>query len=77
MQGRSGARIFIRITRQFGWTKSVLTHQSDNQNYEKALLNQIIRLVSFSLYLHSSKLSESQMEKEPPSRIIIDRRANR
>jgi predicted nuclease of restriction endonuclease-like (RecB) superfamily len=31
---------YIRMTRRFGWTKNVLTHQIDNQSYEKTLLNQ-------------------------------------
>ncbi len=31
---------YIRMTRKFGWTKNVLTHQIDNQSYEKTLLNQ-------------------------------------
>ncbi|NEQ11596.1 MAG: DUF1016 domain-containing protein [Moorea sp. SIO4E2] len=31
---------YIRMTRKFGWTKNVLIHQIENQNYEKTLLNQ-------------------------------------
>lgn len=31
---------YIRSTRKFGWTKNVLTHQIENQTYEKTLLNQ-------------------------------------
>lgn len=31
---------YIRMTRKYGWTKSVLTHQIENQSYEKTLLNQ-------------------------------------
>ena len=31
---------YIRMTRKFGWTKNVLTHQIENQTYEKTLLNQ-------------------------------------
>lgn len=31
---------YLRMTRKFGWTKNVLTHQIDNQSYEKTLLNQ-------------------------------------
>jgi predicted nuclease of restriction endonuclease-like (RecB) superfamily len=31
---------YIRLTRKFGWTKNVLTHQIENQTYEKTLLNQ-------------------------------------
>lgn len=31
---------YIRMTRKFGWTKNVLTHQIENQSYEKTLLNQ-------------------------------------
>lgn len=32
---------YIRMTRKFGWTKSVLIHHIDNQTYEKTLLNQV------------------------------------
>lgn len=28
------------MTRKYGWTKSVLIHQIENQSYEKTLLNQ-------------------------------------
>lgn len=28
------------MTRKFGWTKNVLTHQIENKSYEKTLLNQ-------------------------------------
>ena len=31
---------YIRMTRKYGWTKNVLTHQIENQTYEKTLLNQ-------------------------------------
>jgi len=31
---------YIRMTRKFGWSKSVLIHQIDNQSYEKSLLGQ-------------------------------------
>jgi predicted nuclease of restriction endonuclease-like (RecB) superfamily len=31
---------YIRMTRKFGWSKNVLVHQIDNQNYEKSLLGQ-------------------------------------
>jgi predicted nuclease of restriction endonuclease-like (RecB) superfamily len=31
---------YLRMTRKFGWTKNVLTHQIDNQSYEKSLLGQ-------------------------------------
>ncbi|WP_373526338.1 YhcG family protein [Nostoc sp.] len=31
---------YIRMTRNFGWTKNVLIHQIENQTYEKTLLNQ-------------------------------------
>jgi len=31
---------YIRMTRKFGWTKNVLTHQIENQTYKKTLLNQ-------------------------------------
>ena len=31
---------YIRMTRKFGWSKSVLIHQVDNQSYEKSLLGQ-------------------------------------
>jgi predicted nuclease of restriction endonuclease-like (RecB) superfamily len=31
---------YIRMTRKFGWTKNVLTHQIENQSYGKTLLNQ-------------------------------------
>ena len=31
---------YIRVTRNFGWTKNVLMHQIDNQTYERTLLNQ-------------------------------------
>ncbi len=31
---------YIRMTRKFGWTKNVLTHQIENKTYEKTLLNQ-------------------------------------
>ncbi|RPH51516.1 MAG: DUF1016 domain-containing protein [Desulfobacteraceae bacterium] len=31
---------YIRMTRKFGWSKSVLVHQIENQSYEKTLLNQ-------------------------------------
>jgi len=31
---------YIRVTRKFGWTKSVLIHQIENMSYEKTLLGQ-------------------------------------
>jgi len=31
---------YLRMTRKFGWSKSVLAHQIDNQSYEKSLLGQ-------------------------------------
>jgi len=31
---------YIRMTRKFGWSKSVLIHQIENQSYEKTLLGQ-------------------------------------
>ncbi len=31
---------YIRMTRKYGWTKSVLIHQIENESYEKTLLNQ-------------------------------------
>jgi len=31
---------YIRMTRKHGWTKNVLTHQIENQSYQKTLLNQ-------------------------------------
>jgi predicted nuclease of restriction endonuclease-like (RecB) superfamily len=31
---------YIRMTRRFGWSRSVLVHQIDNQSYEKSLLGQ-------------------------------------
>jgi len=31
---------YLRMTRKFGWSKNVLTHQIDNQSYEKSLLGQ-------------------------------------
>lgn len=31
---------YIRMTKKFGWTKSVLIHQIENQSYEKTLLGQ-------------------------------------
>lgn len=31
---------YIRTTRKFGWSKSVLIHQIENQSYEKSLLGQ-------------------------------------
>ncbi len=32
---------YIRMTRKMGWTVNVLTHQIENQTYEKILLNQV------------------------------------
>jgi predicted nuclease of restriction endonuclease-like (RecB) superfamily len=32
--------LYIRSTKKFGWTKSVLIHQIENQSYEKTLLGQ-------------------------------------
>jgi len=31
---------YLRMTRKFGWTKNVLTHQIENQSYEKSMLGQ-------------------------------------
>ncbi len=31
---------YIRMTRKYGWTKTVLIHQIENQTYEKTLLSQ-------------------------------------
>jgi predicted nuclease of restriction endonuclease-like (RecB) superfamily len=31
---------YIRMTRKFGWTKIVLSHQIENQSYEKSLVGQ-------------------------------------
>ena len=31
---------YIRMTKKFGWTKSVLIHQIENQSYERTLLGQ-------------------------------------
>lgn len=31
---------YIRMTRKFGWSRSVLIHQIENRTYEKTLLNQ-------------------------------------
>jgi predicted nuclease of restriction endonuclease-like (RecB) superfamily len=31
---------YIRMTRKFGWSRSVLVHQIENQSYEKTLLGQ-------------------------------------
>jgi predicted nuclease of restriction endonuclease-like (RecB) superfamily len=31
---------YLRMTKKFGWTKSVLIHQIENQSYEKTLLGQ-------------------------------------
>jgi predicted nuclease of restriction endonuclease-like (RecB) superfamily len=31
---------YIKLTKQFGWTKAVLIHQIENKNYEKFLMNQ-------------------------------------
>lgn len=31
---------YIRMTRKYGWTKSVLTHQIEGKSYERFLLNQ-------------------------------------
>jgi predicted nuclease of restriction endonuclease-like (RecB) superfamily len=31
---------YLRMTRKLGWSKSVLSHQIDNQSYEKSLLGQ-------------------------------------
>ena len=28
---------YIRMTRQFGWSRNVLIHQSENQSYQKSL----------------------------------------
>ncbi|MDR1878488.1 MAG: PDDEXK nuclease domain-containing protein [Bacteroidales bacterium] len=33
-------QFYILATKKFGWTKNVLTHQIENQTYEKYLLNQ-------------------------------------
>jgi predicted nuclease of restriction endonuclease-like (RecB) superfamily len=39
-KGDLAREFYIRMTRKFGWTKSVLVHQMENQSYEKTLLNQ-------------------------------------
>jgi len=31
---------YLRMTKKFGWSKNVLTHQIENDSYEKTLLNQ-------------------------------------
>jgi predicted nuclease of restriction endonuclease-like (RecB) superfamily len=31
---------YLKMTQKFGWTKNVLTHQIENQTYEKYLTNQ-------------------------------------
>jgi predicted nuclease of restriction endonuclease-like (RecB) superfamily len=31
---------YIKMTKKFGWSKNVLTHQIENQSYQKYLLNQ-------------------------------------
>lgn len=31
---------YVRMTRKFGWSRSVLVHQIENQSYEKTLLSQ-------------------------------------
>lgn len=31
---------YLRMTRKFGWSRNVLTHQIENQSYEKTLLGQ-------------------------------------
>lgn len=31
---------YIKMTKQFGWTKAVLIHQIENKNYEMFLMNQ-------------------------------------
>lgn len=31
---------YLRMTRKFGWTRNVLTHQIENRTYEKTLLSQ-------------------------------------
>lgn len=31
---------YLRMVKKFGWTKNVLTHQIENQSYEKTMLNQ-------------------------------------
>lgn len=31
---------YLRMTRKFGWSKKILSHQIDNQSYEKSLLGQ-------------------------------------
>jgi predicted nuclease of restriction endonuclease-like (RecB) superfamily len=36
----SEREFYIRMTKKFGWTKSVLIHQIENQSYEKFLLGQ-------------------------------------
>lgn len=32
---------YIRMTRRFGWSRNVLIHQSENQSYQKSLLEQL------------------------------------
>lgn len=31
---------YLRMTRKFGWSKNILTHQIENQSYEKTLIGQ-------------------------------------
>ncbi|OPY71422.1 MAG: hypothetical protein A4E63_01543 [Syntrophorhabdus sp. PtaU1.Bin050] len=33
-------QFYIRMTKKFGWSKSVLVHQIENQSYGKTLLGQ-------------------------------------
>jgi predicted nuclease of restriction endonuclease-like (RecB) superfamily len=39
-KGAQEREFYLRMTRKFGWSKNVLTHQIDNQSYEKSLLGQ-------------------------------------
>jgi len=39
---------YIRMTCKFGWSKSILIHQIENQTYEKTLLNQTKRNTSLT-----------------------------
>lgn len=32
---------YIRMARRFGWSRNVLIHQSENQSYQKSLLEQL------------------------------------
>jgi predicted nuclease of restriction endonuclease-like (RecB) superfamily len=48
---------YIRRTSQYGWTKSVLIHQIENQTYQKTILNQ----TNFELALPESIRSQAKI----------------